>query len=319
MDSRMVNSALRICIVGLQLLFLVKATRAALAAFTTLRANEKCIRESLGADGEENEGRGSENSSSLGSRISVHDSYGSSSYNSRGSSDARQREQPLMHQEAEQNNDASFHQLLGDREEELQGLPRLLQAISLKRSMLLTHTICTISLILLQAVLVLLSPTICRPHSSEVVLRIREKDDPSRSKVLVPENATKIYLIIVREALYFAFIVPILCVMRMRRSFPDFYGCELSPDPWTEGIFGDFGLAEDDPFLDMPLRMRADAPGNQLATIRKVRIKRKHFVGACSEIESNISDAFAQEKELQRRGEPGDAHHQFLILNPALN
>lgn len=208
----------------------------------------------------------------------------------------------------------------GDSDGELQGLARLLQAIAMKRSMLLTHTICTLSLILLQAVLVLLSPTICRPSaSSEVVIRIREKEDPAHSLALVPENQTKMTLIIVREALYFAFIVPILFVMRMRRSFPDFYGCELSADPWTEGVFGDLELAEDDPFFDMPLRMRADGPGNQLATIRKVRIKRKHFVGACSEIESNMSDAFAQEKEAERRGERGDAHHQFLILNPAVD
>lgn len=92
----MVNSALRICIVGLQFLFLVKATRAALAAFGTLSANEKFIRQTLSADGEENEEGQALQNSSLGSAMSEVDSYGSSSYNSGHSSGARQREQPLV-------------------------------------------------------------------------------------------------------------------------------------------------------------------------------------------------------------------------------
>ena len=101
MDSRMVNSALRYCIVGLQLLFLVKASRAALTAFRTLMANEKFIRETLSANGEENEeGRDSGNST-LGSGVSEADSYGSSSYNSRGSADVAQRDEPLVDRAAE--------------------------------------------------------------------------------------------------------------------------------------------------------------------------------------------------------------------------
>lgn len=184
--------------------------------------------------------------------------------------------------------------------------------------MLLTHTISTVSLILLQLVLVLFSPLIVRPNgNSEAVIRVRERDNPGWVMDLAPQNEAKMVLMVAREALYLAFILPILVVMRMRTSFPDFYGCELSPDPWAEGVFGDFELEEDDPFFNMPARMRADGPGNQFATMDKVRIKRKHFVGACSEIESNMSDAFAQEQDVVRRGEGSARHHQFIVLNPA--
>ena len=184
--------------------------------------------------------------------------------------------------------------------------------------MIVTHTICTELIVLLQLALVLFSPLICRPNANtEVVLRIRERDNPTWSMELEPENFTKMWLIIGREVAYFALIVPILFVMRMRSSFPDFYGCELSADPWTEGIFGDFELGEDDPFFNMPARMRADAPGNQMAIMEKVRIKRRHFLGPCSEVESNMSDAFAREKELARREEHGSARHHFVVFNPA--
>lgn len=135
----------------------------------------------------------------------------------------------------------------------------------------------------------------------------------------MPENYTKMTLIIVRESLYLAFIIPVLYVMRMRKKFPDFFGCELSPDPWTEGIFGDFQNGEDDPFNELPQDIHAGGRVHQLVRMNKVRIKRKHFVNNCSEIESNMSDAFAQEKEIQSRGEEGDTHHQFLVLNPVLN
>lgn len=95
------------------MLFLVKATRAALKAHGVLQANERFIKESLSANEQDEDGR---NTSSItyGSGVSVGDSYGSSAYSSQ-SLEAIPRDAPAGSPAAAQSDgDASYHQLIGE-------------------------------------------------------------------------------------------------------------------------------------------------------------------------------------------------------------
>lgn len=215
--------------------------------------------------------------------------------------------------------EGSFHQLIGDGEEE-QGLGRLLGALYLKRSMLLTLTLCTTLLVLLQLLAIMFSSVFLRPSEAasrtSPVIHLKERDG-ARVVTIAPANWSKMCFIMVRETLYVVLLLPILFVMRLREKLPDFFGWELSSDPWTEGLFVDDFQGEDNPFPDMPNRLQADGRENRLAAMEKVRIKRKHFMGSCSEVESNMSDAFAQEKQAIDRDLDAAAHHKFIVVNPA--
>ena len=51
-----------------------------------------------------------------------------------------------------------------------------------------------------------------------------------------PHNLPKIALMLAREILMFVSLVVLSVIMRPLRQYPRFFNCELSPDPWFDGI-----------------------------------------------------------------------------------
>jgi len=121
---------------------------------------------------------------------------------------------------------------------EHEGLGRLLQALSLKKQILIANIVAATLIVNIQLITFVFWYFVkyLPPSANIQTITI------SKSIQIFPENQMKMVCIMVRETAFVLVLAPLLFIMRMRNDFPEFYSCELTSDPWGDGIFGNFGI-----------------------------------------------------------------------------
>mmetsp|Transcript_12767 Transcript_12767/g.21565 ORF Transcript_12767/g.21565 Transcript_12767/m.21565 type:complete len:316 (-) Transcript_12767:346-1293(-) len=156
------------------------------------------------------------------------------------------------------------------------GISRFLRAIEQKRMLLRTNFFCTSWIILFDFFSLLVLPF----------------KDEFGNDLIIEQNRTKASYIMVRETLFFASVLLICLVMRMRAKFPDFYSSELHHNPEFVGLDMDGRFV----FLDLSSNSNPNSRQNarKLAKIFHMKLKRNKVLNPNVELESQLSNALRQ-------------------------
>ena len=179
----------------------------------------------------------------------------------------------------------------------------MLKSIYLKRRMLLILASITILIILF-----------------DLIATFAAKFIPQFYQV-IPQNQIKMRFVMCRETLYLVLINIIVFVMRMRRSFPEFFSSELRTNPDVVGLdLGNgFVANQGGDEAAAPGAAGAAGPGSDplprrlLPKVHKLRLKRSRLLQKSCDIDSDLSEVLRQAPSREGRL-PQD--HQFVVLNP---